>query len=351
LNERYSRHYSLPDFKIESQEAITAAKVLVVGCGALGHPVMQYLVAAGIGHLGLVDFDKIELSNLQRQVLFTENQVGSFKAESAAKRIAQLNGECAIRYYHEKITTENAERLVGDYDIVVDCTDNFPTRYLLDDVTSALNKILVYGSIYQYEGQVSLFNGNNKIRYRDLYPHPPEAGTVPDCATGGVFGALAGVIGSIMASEVIKFITNIGECLDGRLLIFDMKNSATHIFKIDNTENRKFVVEAKEKKIESKSEEKMIREISAKQLKEKMNSNETFSLIDVREEYEYEAFNIGGKLIPMNEIPARFSEIPRDHDVVIHCKAGARSARVIQYLQQEHGFQNLYNLQNGLFEW
>lgn len=360
--ERYSRHLALPGFDEAAQLKLKQAKVAVIGCGGLGCPVLQYLTAAGVGHFILVDHDVVSLSNLQRQVLFAESDIGRNKTEVVAERMQALNNAVQTETYTAKLTSANALRVLQFADIIADCTDNFPTRYLLNDVAVKLNVPLVQAAIYRFEGQVSVFNHKADINYRDVYPVPPSPDSIPDCATGGVLGTLAGIIGSIQANEIIKVITGIEEVLDGKIFHYDARTNESHVFQLKKNENNSVrsanrdAVQLIDYEQFCNSEQttittKMINEISVQELKTLMDNKEHFQFIDVRESSEFNEANLGAELIPMNTIPDHVNEIARDKKVIIHCKAGTRSGNVIAWLQAEHGYTNLLNLKGGIMAW
>ncbi|MFI5135625.1 MAG: molybdopterin-synthase adenylyltransferase MoeB, partial [Chitinophagales bacterium] len=307
---RYDRHIIIPDFGFEGQKKLKAAKVLVIGSGGLGSPVLLYLAAAGVGTIGIVDFDVVDDSNLQRQVLFGVDDIGEPKVEAARQRLEKLNPHIQIKTFNTQLTSKNALDLFNDFDVIVDGTDNFPTRYLVNDACVLLGKPNVYASIFQFEGQVSAFNYRDKNgelgpNYRDLYPTPPPPGLVPSCAEGGVLGVLPGIIGSLQALETIKVIAGIGETLSGRFFIFDALKFESRIFKIrrdpDNPLNGKNPTIKElidyEQFCGMKTVEKAVKEISAAELYELQTRGEDFQLIDVREPHEYQIVNIGGELI------------------------------------------------------
>lgn len=358
---RYNRHLLLPGFGMEAQEKLKAAKVLVIGSGGLGSPVLLYLAAAGVGTIGIVDFDVVDDSNLQRQVLFGVDAVGRPKVEAARKRLQALNPYIDIRMYHTQLTSVNALDLIGEYDVVADGTDNFPTRYLVNDACVLLDKPNVYASIFQFEGQVSVFhhrdaNGTHGPNYRDLYPAPPPPGLVPGCAEGGVLGVLPGIIGSLQALEVIKVITGVGETLSGRFFIFDALSFESRTFNIkrnpDNPLNGRNPTITSlidyEQFCGMKAVERPVREITASALNQMQLDGEDIQLIDVREPHEYALVNIGAELIPLAEVAANADRIDRQKKVVVHCKTGGRSARAIRELEEKFGFTNLYNLKGGI---
>jgi sulfur-carrier protein adenylyltransferase/sulfurtransferase len=359
---RYNRHIIIPGFGMEAQQKLQAAKVLVIGSGGLGSPVLLYLAAAGIGHIGIVDFDVVDDSNLQRQVLFGVEAVGQPKVEAAKKRLEALNPHIHIELYNTQLTSQNALEIIRNYDVVADGTDNFPTRYLVNDACVLLDKPNVYASIFQFEGQVSVFNYSNEKgergpNYRDLYPTPPPPGLVPNCAEGGVLGVLPGIIGSMQANEVIKVITGVGQPLSGRFFTFDALEFETRTFNIKrradnplNGENPSITALIDyEHFCGMKAVEKPVKEITAAELYQWQVRGEKFQLIDVREPDEYEKVNIGADLIPLGTVSDHADKISREIKVVIHCKLGGRSAKAIRELEEKFGYENLYNLKGGIF--
>ena len=351
---RYNRHIIIPEFGIEAQKKLKAAKVLVIGSGGLGSPLLLYLAAAGVGTLGIVDLDVVDDSNLQRQVLFGVQDIGTPKVEAAKIRLKQLNPHIKIKTYNTQFTSKNALEIIKDYDVVADGTDNFPTRYLVNDASVLAGIPNVYASIFQFEGQVSVFyytdkNGTIGPNYRVLYPTPPEPGLIPNCAEGGVLGVLPGIIGSLQANEVIKVITGVGEPLSGRFFVFDALTFETRTLKITKRANSTEIKELidYEQFCGISAIEKPVKEISTLELENWISNGEDFQIIDVRETSEYEQINIGAHLIPLGEVIARNHEIEREKKVVIHCRSGARSAKAIRQLE-EIGFDNLYNLKGGI---
>ncbi|MDQ3683453.1 MAG: molybdopterin-synthase adenylyltransferase MoeB [Bacteroidota bacterium] len=358
---RYNRHIIIPEFGLEGQKKLKASKVLVIGSGGLGSPVLLYLAAAGVGTLGIVDFDVVDDSNLQRQVLFGVDEIGKPKVEAAKQRLQNLNPHINIIKYNTQLTSQNALDIIKYYDVVADGTDNFPTRYLVNDACLLLDKPNVYASIFQFEGQVSVFNYVNSKRergpnYRDLYPTPPPPGLVPNCAEGGVLGVLPGIIGSMQANEVIKVVTGIGETLSGRFFVFDALTFETRIFNISRNENNP--VNGKNPTITQlidyeqfcgmKAVEKPIKEISVEEFDKWKLNGEDIQVIDVREPAEYAEVNIGATLIPLGIVSENSGKIDRNRKVVVHCKLGGRSAKAIRELEEKFGFTNLYNLKGGI---
>jgi sulfur-carrier protein adenylyltransferase/sulfurtransferase len=352
---RYNRHIIIPGFGIEAQQKLKDAKVLVVGSGGLGSPVLLYLAAAGVGTIGIVDFDVVDDSNLQRQVLFGVDEIGQPKVEAAKKRLEALNPHITLRVYNTQLTSANALDIIREYDVVADGTDNFPTRYLVNDASVILGKPNVYASIFQFEGQVSVFNYTNEKgetgpNYRDLYPTPPPPGLVPNCAEGGVLGVLPGIIGSLQALEVIKVITGVGESLSGRFYIFDALTFESRTFTIKKSASTPAITQLidYEQFCGVKAVEKPIKEITAKELYDWQVKGEKFQLIDVREPHEYDIVNIGAELIPLTTVSEKADHFARDKKVVVHCKMGGRSAKAIRELEEKFGFDNLYNLKGGI---
>lgn len=361
---RYARHLTIPEFGMEAQKKLKASKVLAIGTGGLGSPMLQYLAAAGVGTIGIVDFDVVESSNLQRQVLFGESDVGKPKVQVAKKKLQDINPYIDINVHETRLTSENALEILENYDVVADGTDNFPTRYLVNDASIFLGIPNVYGSIFQFEGQVAVFNytdesGETGPNYRDLFPTPPPPGLVPNCAEAGVLGVLPGIIGSLQANEVIKVITGIGEPLVGRMFLFDALTFETRTVNVkknpknpvtgDNPTITELIDYQEYCGVPGEDEEEdEIPEITVQQLKEKFDNGDDFQLIDVRQPYEYDISNLDGELIPLDELGDQVGKVERDKDVIIHCRSGGRSARAVKYLRDEFGFQNLYNLKGGI---
>jgi molybdopterin/thiamine biosynthesis adenylyltransferase/rhodanese-related sulfurtransferase len=355
---QYSRHLILPEFNIEGQRRLKNASVLVLGAGGLGCPVLQYLTAAGVGHIGIVDHDVIDQSNLQRQVLYAHDDIGKSKAGTAAIKLSRINPHVRFSVIDEKLTSQNALEIIRPFDVVCDGTDNFPTRYLINDACVILGKPNIYGAIFRFEGQVSVFNylndgGHRGPQYRDIFPAPPPPGLIPDCAEGGVLGVLPGIVGSMQASEIIKLITGIGAPLAGRLFIFDALSFETRTLKI--SKNPELIVPKELIDYEDfcrlkDATTKLFEEISVEELKEMRCKNESFELIDVREPYEYEIANLGGRLIPLRELESRLDEISSAKKLILMCRSGTRSAKAVEKLKTL-GFRNIYNLKGGILEW
>jgi sulfur-carrier protein adenylyltransferase/sulfurtransferase len=353
---RYARHFVLPDFGVEGQLRLKRGSVLVVGAGGLGCPMLLYLAAAGVGRIGIIDPDRVDDSNLQRQVLYTTDDIGEYKAEAAKKRLLALNPHIEIETYTFGLTSANALTIIDLYDIVADGTDNFPTRYLVNDACVLRGKVNVYASIFRFEGQVSVFNysqkmGERGVNYRDIFPSPPPPGLVPDCAEGGVLGVLPGIIGSMQASEVLKILSGVGEPLAGRLFIFDAASFMTRILKISKNPSYQPITELIDYDqfcgLKPADTEGPTAEISVQDFRRWQTQNIDYQLVDVREAYEYEAGNIGGVLIPLNILPENMDIISKEKPVVVHCKSGARSQKAITLLK-EKGFDNVFNLKGGI---
>ena len=362
---RYSRHLILPEVGMEGQQKLKAARVLCVGTGGLGSPLALYLTAAGIGTLGLVDFDVVDASNLQRQIIHSTKDIGRSKLDSAEEKLKALNPAIDIVKHNTMLSSANALDILKDYDIVADGTDNFPTRYLVNDACVLLGKPNAYGSIFRFEGQASVFATEHGPCYRCLYPEPPPPGLVPSCAEGGVLGILPGLVGVIQATEVIKLILGKGEPLIGRLLLVDALNMRFRELKlrknpdcpvcgthptltalIDYQQFCGIAPETPQEKIVKNG----IPQLTVKELKRRIDAGEDVQLIDVREPYEFQIAQIGGKLIPQNDVPNRLAEIDRDREVIVHCRSGARSQRIAEFLQQA-GYPNVVNLAGGILAW
>jgi molybdopterin/thiamine biosynthesis adenylyltransferase/rhodanese-related sulfurtransferase len=360
---RYSRHLIMPEVALDGQKQLKAAKVLTVGTGGLGSPLALYLAAAGIGTIGIVDFDVVDESNLQRQIIHGTSDVGRPKVESAYEKIKDINPNVEVRVHEEALTSENALEIFEEYDVIVDGTDNFPTRYLVNDACVLLGKPNVYGSIFRFEGQASVFYAEEGPCYRCLYPEPPPPGLVPSCAEGGVLGILPGAIGTIQATETVKLILGIGEPLIGRLLLYDALGMSFRELKLRKDPNCPVcgenptvteLIDYQEfcgiPQANAAEEENGVPEITVQDLKSKLDNEEDINVLDVREPHEYEVANIGVRLIPLGELPQRLVELDQDEYVVIHCKTGARSARAVKLLQ-DSGFQNVYNVKGGITAW
>jgi adenylyltransferase/sulfurtransferase len=361
--QRYSRHLIMPEVGLEGQLKLKRARVLTIGTGGLGAPLGLYLAAAGVGHLGLVDFDVVDSSNLQRQVTFTTADVGKSKSDAAKARLSALNPMIDIVSYETRLTSDNALELFRDYDIIVDGTDNFPTRFLVNDACILLGKPNVYGSIFRFEGQATVFGYPGGPCYRCLYPEPPPPGLVPSCAEGGVLGVLPGIVGSIQAMETIKLILGTGEPLVGRLLLFDALAMRFRELKLkrnpecpmcgDHRTITKLIDYEEFCGIRGEEAPAMtdgIQEITPTELKARQDRGDKPFILDVREPHEYQICNLNGKLIPLGELPRRVNELDSSVEMVVHCRSGKRSADAIHFLQTA-GFKKLLNLKGGVLAW
>jgi molybdopterin/thiamine biosynthesis adenylyltransferase/rhodanese-related sulfurtransferase len=361
--QRYSRHLIMPEVGMEGQLKLKRARVLTIGTGGLGAPLGLYLAAAGVGRLGLVDFDVVDSSNLQRQVTFTTADVGKPKSEAAKARLSALNPTIEIVSSETRLTSDNALELFRDYDIIVDGTDNFPTRFLVNDACVLLGKPNVYGSIFRFEGQATVFGYPGGPCYRCLYPEPPPPGLVPSCAEGGVLGVLPGIVGSIQAMETIKLILGAGEPLVGRLLLFDALAMRFRELKLkrnpdcpmcgDHRTITKLIDYEEFCGIRGEEAPAMtdgIPEITATELKARQDRGEKVFILDVREPHEYQICNLNGKLIPLGELARRVNELDSSVEMVVHCRSGKRSADAIHFLQTA-GFKKLWNLKGGVLAW
>lgn len=363
--ERYSRHLMLPEVGVAGQKRLKAASVLCIGTGGLGSPLLLYLAAAGIGRLGIVDFDVVDHSNLQRQVIHGTSWVGKPKIESAKERIHEINPFCQVDLYNTRISSENALELIKPYDIVVDGTDNFPTRYLVNDACVLLNKPNVYGSIFRFDGQATVFNYQEGPNYRDLYPEPPPPGMVPSCAEGGVLGILPGIIGVIQATETLKIILGQGTTLSGRLLIFNALEMKFRELKLRPNPERPVIEKLidyeqfcgiPQAKAQENEQAMDIPEMTVSELKQLIDSAaDDFVLIDVRNPHEYEIGKIPGSvLVPLPEIEngagvAKIKELVNGHRLIAHCKMGGRSAKALGILK-EAGLDGI-NVKGGINAW
>ncbi len=360
---RYSRHLIMPEVGMEGQLKLKQAKVLCIGAGGLGAPLILYLAAAGVGKLGIVDFDAVDFTNLQRQVIHGTSDVGRPKIDSARDTIHDINPNVEVVAHETRLTSDNALDIFRDYDIVADGTDNFPTRYLVNDACVLLGKPNVYGSIFRFEGQASVFYAKEGPCYRCLYPEPPPPGLVPSCAEGGVLGVLPGIVGSIQALETIKLILGKGEPLIGRLLLFDAlamkfrelklrKNPDCPVCGANPTvtqliDYEQFCGIRGEEYVEPAR----VPEITPIELKKMMEQRKPFVLIDVREPHEYDICRIpGSHLIPLGEVPRRMHELNSADEIVVHCRSGARSAKAVEFLMKS-GFRKIRNLKGGILAW
>jgi adenylyltransferase/sulfurtransferase len=359
---RYSRHLIMPEVGMEGQQKLKAARVLCIGTGGLGSPLALYLSAAGVGTIGLVDFDVVDFTNLQRQVIHFTSDVGRPKLDSATEKIAAINPFVNVRKFETRLTSANALEIFSDFDIIADGTDNFPTRFLVNDACVFTGKPNVYGSIFRFEGQASVFAAKHGPCYRCLYPEPPPPGLVPSCAEGGVLGILPGLVGLIQATEVIKLILGSGQPLIGRLLLVDALGMKFRELKL--RKNPDCVVCGNHPTVTKlidyeefcglRGQEKPVNtpvpEITVEELKQRLEAREDLFIPDVREPHEYQICNLNGTLIPLNDLPRRVHELDPSKEMVVHCRSGARSARAVGFLRQA-GFTKAKNLAGGILAW
>lgn len=358
---RYSRHLIMPEVGVAGQERLKAANVLLIGAGGLGSPLGLYLAAAGVGRIGLVDFDVVDFSNLQRQILHGTADVGRPKLHSARDRLAAINPEVRVDLYETRLTAANAFDIFRPYDVVIDGTDNFPTRYLTNDACVLLGKVNVYGSIFRFDGQASVFAPGRGPCYRCLYPEPPPPGEVPSCAEGGVLGILPGLIGCIQATEAVKLLLGVGEPLIGRLLLYDALQLRFREFKVrrnpkcplcgDNPTITGLIDYEQFCGVRGEAAAPAGSEITAEDLKRRIDSGEAVFILDVRNPEEIAICRIpGSTVVPLPVLGQRLAELPRDRELVVHCKSGIRSQKAIQLLR-EQGFTRLTNLKGGILAW
>jgi len=359
---RYSRHLIMPEVGMEGQQKIKAARVLCVGTGGLGSPLALYLAAAGVGTLGLVDFDVVDMTNLQRQIIHSTGDVGRPKLDSAAEKIEAMNPFVDLRLFETRLSSDNAMDIIRDFDVVVDGTDNFPTRYLVNDACVLSGKPNVYGSIFRFEGQASVFGAKDGPCYRCLYPEPPPPGLVPSCAEGGVLGILPGLVGIIQATETIKLILGSGDPLIGRLLLVDALGMKFRELKLRKNPDcpvcgtnptihelidyQEFCgIRGEEAPVST-----TVPEIQPEELKQRLDAGEDIFILDVREPHEYQICNLNGHLIPLGDLPKRMSELDSSREMVAHCRSGVRSGKAVDFLRQA-GFRKVRNLAGGILAW
>jgi adenylyltransferase/sulfurtransferase len=354
---RYSRHLLLEKVGMDGQIKLKEAKVLVIGAGGLGCPILQYLTAAGVGNIGIIDFDTVDESNLQRQILYTVNDLGKNKALAAKERLFQLNPYVNFQVYQEKLSTNNALEIFSKYSIIVDGTDNFSTRYLVNDACVIMDKPLVYGAIYKFEGQVSVFNYQGGPTYRCLFPEPPLPGSVPSCSDIGVIGVLPGIIGTQQANEVLKLILDIGDTLSGKLVTYNSLNNSFLSINIDRSEEEVHKVLKNSDNFEQMDYDsfcglkikKQMKEISFKELEEMLVGKEDFQILDVRQVWEQPRIDSKNVLVaPLNELDNFIDQVEKNKKVIVTCQHGIRSVAAINHLESKYHFTNLINLDKGL---
>jgi molybdopterin/thiamine biosynthesis adenylyltransferase/rhodanese-related sulfurtransferase len=360
---RYSRHLIMPEVGMDGQLKLKQARVLMIGAGGLGAPLGLYLAAAGVGHLGIVDFDVVDFTNLQRQVTFSTSDVGRAKLEATKDRLAGLNPMIDIATYEARLTSSNALELFRGYDLVVDGTDNFPTRYLVNDACVLTGKRNVYGSIFRFEGQVSIFGAPDGPCYRCLYPEPPPPGLVPSCAEGGVLGVLPGIVGALQAIEAIKLILGAGDPLVGRLLLFDALAMRFRELKLKKNPDCPLcgthrsitkLIDYEEfcgiRGEEAPAATVNVPEITPRELKQRLDRGDDLFVLDVREPHEFQICNLNGYLIPLGDLPRRVHELDSSREIVAHCRSGKRSADAVEFLRKA-GFRKIWNLKGGILAW
>jgi adenylyltransferase/sulfurtransferase len=363
---RYSRHFALPEFGRAGQSRLKQGSVLIVGAGGLGSPAALYLAAAGVGRIGLVDFDAIDITNLQRQVIYTTKDVGQPKLDVSAQRLRELNPEIDVVTHSARLTRDNALDVIANYDVVIDGTDNFPTRYLVNDACVLLQKPYVYGSILRFDGQVSVFDAQHGPCYRCLFREPPPPGLVPNCAEGGVLGVLPGIIGSLQALEAVKLLSGVGDTLVGRLILFDGLTMRFRELKLKKQPDcplcgehptitglidyEEFCGYTPNGDMQEKED---AHEISVEELKERLDRGERPALLDVREPFEWNIINFeeyGARMIPLRQLPERLHELDADQELIVYCRSGSRSDRAAEFLRAQ-GFRNVLNLKGGVRAW
>src|SRR6185369_3535134 len=360
--QRYARHIIMPEVGMDGQQKLKAARVLCVGAGGLGSPLLMYLAAAGVGTIGIVDFDVVDASNLQRQIIHATKDVGVAKTASAAASIAAINPFVEVKRFDEKLTSENALRIFADFDVIADGTDNFATRYLVNDACVLSGKRNVYASVFRFEGQATVFGAQDGPCYRCLYPEPPPPGMVPSCAAGGLLGILPGLVGVMQATETIKLILGAGEPLIGRLLLIDALGMKFRELKLRKNPDcpacgthptiKKLIdynefcgIRGEEKPVETG-----VPQMQVEELKRRLDAGDDLFVLDVREPHEYQICNIGGYLIPLGDLPKRVSELDSSKEIVAHCRSGVRSGKAADFLRQA-GFKKVHNLAGGILAW
>lgn len=365
---RYSRHFALPEFGQAGQLKLKHGRVLIIGAGGLGSPAALYLAAAGVGTVGLVDFDAIDVTNLQRQIMYTTADVGKAKLDVSAQRLHQLNPEITVRTHDVQLTRDNALEIIAEYDVVIDGTDNFPTRYLVNDACVLLKKPYVYGSILRFDGQVSVFDARSGPCYRCLFREPPPPGLVPNCAEGGVLGVLPGIIGSLQALEAVKLLAGVGASMVGRLLLFDGLTLRFRELKLKKhadcpmcgtrpsitglIDYEEFCGYTPNGNMADTSEQ-AVAEVTVQELKARLDQGEQPIIVDVREEFEWKIANLGkqgAQLIPLKQLPDRLDELDPHQEIILHCRSGSRSENAAKQLMSR-GFTNVKNLKGGIRAW
>lgn len=345
---QYSRQIILPGFGVDAQQKLKNAKVLVIGCGGLGSPVLLYLAAAGIGELGIVEFDTIHITNLQRQVLFEAKDIGKSKINETVKKLKALNPEVSLTQFPHKLSRTNAFQIFEKFDLIIDCSDNFPTRYLVNDACEILNLPFVYAAIHQFEGQVAVFNYKNSTTYRDFFPSPPPPEMAPNCAESGILGSVAGIVGSLQANEAIKIITGLGTPIINQVLLLEVLEMQFRKIKITPFKNRKKIIELIDYEAFCSFESTSDFSISKEEYNKWILENKAFKLIDVRSEIEHEIYNIGGENITFEEIENEPKLLNDKETLIFYCATGKRSGKIVSILRAKYGFENSFSLNANL---
>ena len=346
--QKYSRQIILPGFGTEAQEKLKNAKVLVIGCGGLGSPVLLYLGATGVGQIGIVEFDTINITNLHRQILFDTHQVGKNKITEASEKLRAINPEIKLELFPDCLNSQNCLPIFKKYDLVVDCSDNFPTRYLVNDACEILDLPFVYGAIHQFEGQVAVFNFKKSASYRDLFPSPPPPEMAPNCAESGILGSVAGIIGSLQANEALKLITGLGTPMVNQVLLIEVLEMQFRKLKITPTKDRKKIIELIDYEAFCSFESPTDFSISKEEYNKWMLENKAFKLIDVRSEIEHEIYNIGGENITLEEIEKEPELLNDKETLLFYCATGKRSRKIVSILRAKYGFENSFSLNANL---
>ena len=345
---QYSRQIILPGFGVEAQQKLKNAKVLVIGCGGLGSPVLLYLGAAGVGQIGIVEFDTISITNLHRQLLFDTYQVGKNKITETSEKLKAINPEIKLELFPDRLNSKNALSIFEKFDLIIDCSDNFPTRYLVNDACEILNLPFVYAAIHQFEGQVAVFNYKNSTTYRDLFPSPPPPEMAPNCAESGILGSVAGIIGSLQANEALKIITGLGKPIVNQVLLVEVLEMQFRKLKIAPNKDRKKIVELIDYEAFCSFESPIDFSISKEEYKTWILENKAFKLIDVRTEVEHEIYNIGGENIAFEDIENEPELLNEKETMLFYCATGTRSSKIVAVLRTKHKFQNAFSLNANL---
>ncbi len=348
---KYKRQIIIPEIGIEGQERLKNAKVLIVGAGGLGCPVIIYLSSMGVGHIGIVDYDLVDIPDLHRQILYTYDDIDKPKCLVAKEKIKKINPHTTVNTHFIRLNKENATSIISNYDIVVDCSDNFPAKFLVNDVCVILNKPFVFGTVIKMEGQVSVFNYKNGPTYRCFLNEQPDPLEIPSCSDIGVLGIVPGIIGTIQAIETIKIIINKGKTLSGKIMVIDFLNNEYNLFEIHRNGKASAITELKDYFETCSFDDTGLKKISADELLQKINNNEDIQIIDVRDEYEIDIIIPNSLNIPLYKIPELYQKIHKTKDVIFYCNHGIKSISAVKYLENKFNYNNLYNLSNGILEW